>query len=227
MKETSKSPPKKRKKRTKPRGTRGNGKKEKEVVEPPIGTAEQLRKDGLTKTQKGGSKQKRQEDITQYMTEATKGLPVDYDYDVEYDPVFHPQKVIECMSEGSSWEELCLDLGVLRFVIIQWMGEYDEFKDAMLEGVHLSMAWWKRQGRKNIFNPYFNNSLYINQMANRFLENKSKVVAENLIDEGFEQVQMNEVEDVSLLSDAELEAKLKEGGTNESNKKTVKRKREN
>ena len=85
-----------------------------------------------------------------------------------YDPEFHLRRTVEVMAEGASYEELTLELGVLPKVIRHWISNFPEFAYAVQIGTELCAAWWKKKGRTNIHNPFFNNNLYIANMTNRF-----------------------------------------------------------
>jgi hypothetical protein len=145
---------------------------------------------------------------------------VEYDFQPDYDPLVHPIQVIEFMSEGTSPEELSIEMGLLPSVIVKWFKKYPEFRMAIIEGYYLSLAWWKAQGRKNVHNKFFNTRLYGIELSARFGQQKKTDLKlyEALKDERFAET-LEEVMDVSDMSDAELQ-QLVEG----DEPKVVKRK---
>ena len=133
-------------------------------------------------------------------------VEIDYDFNPEYDPEFHPIKVLEVMSSGACREELCIELGILPSVLCRWFQEYKEFHDCIVEGEWLAKAWWKAQERLNIHNQQFNNTLFSLAVINRFGYQKrsTKEQSDNLLDKRFEADIKSEL-DVSNMSIEKLQ----------------------
>ena len=81
-------------------------------------------------------------------------------------------QVIVLMSEGASLVEVAAELGICKGTLHDWKKANAEFSDSIKRGVQLSQAWWEKQGRTNLFNPYqgdsFSASLWYMNMKNRF-----------------------------------------------------------
>lgn len=73
-------------------------------------------------------------------------------------------------------------LGIHKQTSVTWE-KYPEWVAAQVEGQIQAEAWWWRCGRVNLSNPYFNNTLYIYQTANRFhLRRQDPVRIEGAVD---------------------------------------------
>ncbi len=85
-----------------------------------------------------------------------------------YTPEIHIPATLHAMSQGASYQELCLELGVLPCLIWHWRERHPSFSVTIKMGEALSEAWWRRKGRLNIHNKEFNHGLWLMNMANRF-----------------------------------------------------------
>ena len=135
---------------------------------------------------------------------------IEVDFEVEFDPIDHPVMVIEEMSRGASVEELCLLIGILPSVLAEWYHQYPPFRNAVVEGSMLALAWWKAQGRLNLNSSGFQIALYKLEMANRFgYVNKNKPGMKDLKDPRYllEAID-DDILDVSTLSSEQLEEEL-------------------
>ncbi len=86
----------------------------------------------------------------------------------KYNKHFHPREALIMMAQGASKLELCIELGISKTTIIRWENSYDEFQVAIQLGLEIGEAWWRKQGRENILNPYFNSQLWMMNMSNRY-----------------------------------------------------------
>jgi len=84
----------------------------------------------------------------------------------KYDPATCCAAVVELMGKGCTRKELALQLGVTYVTLLNWADAHEEFAQALREGDEASIGWWDRQARINIYNPNFNNVLYIFMRAN-------------------------------------------------------------
>lgn len=78
--------------------------------------------------------------------------------------------MLEQFADGASLVEACAMAGVPYDVMAERVKREPDanFTLAVKEGQRLAAAWWERQGRRNLTNPAWNNTLFIFQMANRF-----------------------------------------------------------
>jgi len=87
-----------------------------------------------------------------------------------YDPDYHPAKVLEGMQQGMSLNEAALNAGISA--VAQWKWQQDdtkpEFQKAVKEGLRAAEVWWERHARENIGNSKFNAVLWMMNMSNRF-----------------------------------------------------------
>jgi len=86
----------------------------------------------------------------------------------KYKPEVVIPKLLDAMAKGASRPELCAELNVLPNVIDAWETRYPSFAKAMVIGEALCEAWWRKSGRENLHNPYFNNILWMMNMSNRY-----------------------------------------------------------
>ena len=103
-----------------------------------------------------------------------------FDGDVSYDPLVHPGKVMEILSEGKTPKELVKEVGVSLATMKRWVSTYPDFAAAWGIGMELNEAWWDKLGRENLENKDFNNSLYSMFRAN--LHGWSKKKTEEVIE---------------------------------------------
>jgi len=86
----------------------------------------------------------------------------------KYDPIHLIPYILQKSAEGASIDELVLYTGLTFETLRRWMKKFPEFYEAMKVAQALSKAWWIAQGRLNIHNKAFNESLWMKNMANRF-----------------------------------------------------------
>jgi hypothetical protein len=77
-------------------------------------------------------------------------------------------KILALMKSGASKVEVAVELGISRDTFYRWEKEHVEFSDTIKEGAWISQAWWEKQGRENLMNKGFNNTLWYMNMKNRF-----------------------------------------------------------
>jgi hypothetical protein len=83
------------------------------------------------------------------------------------------ERVIEILSQGRTKMDAAALLGIHPSQITRWCdAESDmyvpEFAEAVELGEALSGLWWREQGRLNLGNKYFNSTLFMMNMQNRF-----------------------------------------------------------
>lgn len=86
--------------------------------------------------------------------------------------------VISMGAEGCSVTEIAVAIGIRRQGIYELIKESEDFADTFAHAKELANAWWEKQGRVNLENREFNNSLWSFNMTNRFREewhNKQQV----------------------------------------------------
>lgn len=66
----------------------------------------------------------------------------------KYDPAFI-EEVLPFMKQGYSTTALAGHLGVSRSTLYLWIEEYQEFSDAVKEGMAASAVWWENCLRNN------------------------------------------------------------------------------
>ena len=76
--------------------------------------------------------------------------------------------IIQSMSVGKGISEACIEMGLLKMTAMGISEREPNFFYALNIGMALSKHWWKQQGRLNIHNKEFNNTLYMMNMQNRF-----------------------------------------------------------
>ena len=88
------------------------------------------------------------------------------------------RRVSNLFDAGGSIAEVSRMMGISRSTFHSWMAGTDMLKKPFREIVKLgkeaSEAWWLQQGRENIDNRSFNNSLWALNMVNRFSWNSNK-----------------------------------------------------
>lgn len=99
----------------------------------------------------------------------------------EYDPAYCA-RVVDLGKEGASKREMAADLGISHDTFHRWMNERADFSDAVKEAMHLSQAWWEKQGRIATFGGYegFNATSYIFQMKNRFRDEWNDTIKQDV-----------------------------------------------
>ena len=85
----------------------------------------------------------------------------------KYNPDFN-NKIVDLMSEGASIQEVCLELGICKQTLYNWIEEHPEFLDSKKKGEWFSEGWWMREGRINLQNSKFNYTGWYMNMKNRF-----------------------------------------------------------
>lgn len=96
------------------------------------------------------------------LEKAEKKLPKDYQ-----------NIIIDMMADGASEEEIFLFIykNIGKFSLNTWMKWKEEeeiIKETLKIGNYLALGWWKTQGRINLQNKEFNNTLFYMNMKNRF-----------------------------------------------------------
>ena len=88
------------------------------------------------------------------------------------------RRVVSLFDAGGSIAEVSRLMGISRSTFHSWVSGTDVLKKPFREIVSLgkeaSEAWWLQQGRENIDNRSFNNSLWALNMVNRFSWNSNK-----------------------------------------------------
>ena len=88
------------------------------------------------------------------------------------------RRVSNLFDAGGSIAEVSRMMGISRSTFHAWIVGTDALKKPFREIVSLgkeaSEAWWLQQGRENIDNRSFNNSLWALNMVNRFSWNSNK-----------------------------------------------------
>lgn len=104
-----------------------------------------------------------------------------------YNPKVHLREVMVHLAQGKSMLETAFDMGFCINTINLWRREHEDFEKAVNIGKSLAEGWWQKQGRENISNPYFNQNLWLMNMANRYawsrnVNGKEESVLENEMD---------------------------------------------
>jgi uncharacterized protein YijF (DUF1287 family) len=81
--------------------------------------------------------------------------------------------IIDMMADGASEEEIFLFIykNIGKFSIktwYKWKEEEEIIRETLKLGNYLALGWWKTQGRINLQNKDFNNTLFYMNMKNRF-----------------------------------------------------------
>ena len=88
------------------------------------------------------------------------------------------RRVSNLFDEGGSIAEVSRMMGINRSTFRSWTDGTDMLKKPFREIVELGKeaaeAWWLQQGRENIDNRSFNNSLWSLNMVNRYSWNSNK-----------------------------------------------------
>ncbi len=86
-----------------------------------------------------------------------------------YDPAYC-DRVMELADAGVGKREMAATLGCAWSTFQRWQDEHPEFQAAVKDAVHLSQAWWEKQGRVATFGGIdgFNATCFIFNMKNRF-----------------------------------------------------------
>ena len=88
------------------------------------------------------------------------------------------RRVSNLFDEGGSISEVSRMMGINRSTFRSWTDGTDMLKKPFREIVELGKeaaeAWWLQQGRENIDNRSFNNSLWVVNMVNRWNWNSNR-----------------------------------------------------
>lgn len=74
------------------------------------------------------------------------------------------ETICRMMSEGSHITAVIKELGIPRSAHYKFYEDMEEYREAIDNGKLLSEAWWTEQGRANVSNKNFNNTLFIFMM---------------------------------------------------------------
>lgn len=111
--------------------------------------------------------------------ELLRPMPVKPGRPSDYRPefCFH---AIAAGAEGKSKAVIAAELGVSERTLYTWMQQHPEFLQAMEQSETLAQSWWEEAGRKAMFMPGFNASVWSRSMSARFpktwRENKQSTV---------------------------------------------------
>jgi hypothetical protein len=72
--------------------------------------------------------------------------------------------ILNLMIEGSHVTNVLKNLGISRGLHNRYYEENEDYRDTIDKGKLLSEAWWTEQGRSNIANKNFNNTIFIFMM---------------------------------------------------------------
>ena len=91
---------------------------------------------------------------------------------------------IEQMQLDAVLLETAYDMGFSIMTLNLWRNKYPDLEKAVNIGTSLSEAWWQKKGRENITNIYFNQALWMMNMANRYgwsrrTDGKEETILEN------------------------------------------------
>jgi hypothetical protein len=116
-------------------------------------------------------------------TEGTAGLPKEKHAGgrpTDYDPAIL-EGFTDRFKKGQSVVEVAVEIGQHKDTLYEWAKVHPEFSDALTRGIHISQAWWERQGRENLFDheeydsenhistkDKFNDRLWSKNMSCRF-----------------------------------------------------------
>lgn len=91
----------------------------------------------------------------------------------KYDPKMCTD-IMPLFEQGKSLASVAKFLGISRETMNVWRKDYQEFSDAILEGIYLSQAWWEEAGQNGLFSefqgPKINSQIWMLNMKNRFGE---------------------------------------------------------
>lgn len=122
----------------------------------------------------------------------------------KYDPSFG-NRAIEYMGQGFSKEAFAGHLGIAKQTLYNWMAEYPEFLDAIKHAETACLDFWERQGMHGMFAEKFGQSIWIFNMKARFGWKEAQSIELSGPDG-----KPIETKDVSKLSDDQLNARLAE-----------------
>ena len=90
--------------------------------------------------------------------------------------------VIECGRDGMGKAEMASKLGISRVTLDDWIGKHPEFSYAIKRAQDESQAWWEQRGRAATFGGVdgFNATAFIFQMKNRFRDDYSDTIKQEL-----------------------------------------------
>lgn len=74
------------------------------------------------------------------------------------------ETAISLMTEGAHMTKVLKELGISRTTHYGLCDSNDEYRETIEQGKLLSEAWWTEQGRENVKNKNFNNTLFIFMM---------------------------------------------------------------
>lgn len=100
----------------------------------------------------------------------------------KYQPDFC-DRIIHMMRQGMSRHEVAYILNIHYVTLLDWEKKIPEFSYALKIGEDFSRGWWESQGRINLQNDRFNNTLYMMNMQNRFAWTRridGKITSENI-----------------------------------------------
>jgi len=114
------------------------------------------------------------------------------------------------MGIGASKAEVCAEIGIHRDTLHDWCNSdspryNQDISDAIKEGMQLSQGWWERQGRENIDNNYFNSTLYIFNMKNRFKDDWADISRKELSGPDGGAIPVRAENDLSRFTDEQLD----------------------
>ena len=99
----------------------------------------------------------------------------------KYKPQIHIREVMVHLAQGKSMLETAYDMGFCINTFNRWRRDNPDFEKAVNIGKSLAEGWWQKKGRENIGNPYFNQQLWMMNMANRYYWTRSMVGREESV----------------------------------------------
>lgn len=85
------------------------------------------------------------------------------DYKQEYCDI-----VIKLGTEGKSYTQIAVDLGITRKTLYAWGEAHPEFLNALERARECAQAWWERQGMLGMWADKFNAAVWNKSMSCRF-----------------------------------------------------------
>jgi len=76
--------------------------------------------------------------------------------------------IIGMMNEGAAIKEVLREFSMPYTAHEKFLKESEEYREAIRLGETLSEGWWLKEGRTNLPNKQFNNTLWVMNMNNRF-----------------------------------------------------------
>lgn len=98
------------------------------------------------------------------------------------------EKLMALSEEGAGIAEILKEIGISRNRHDAYMKDTPEYSAAFEDARLISEAWWMKQGRDNLNNKNYNNTMWIFNMKNRFYWRDQPIMAKSSNGSAFDDI---------------------------------------